>query len=99
MIVRGQNFKQIPINICGSSVFGRYPKISVEHTYNMFISDNFLVPYAGYQEAVAASMLGIEGRAIHTSTKLGRMVVVSSNKVYLVNIFFDQNNQMTFDTS
>lgn len=99
MIVRGQNFKQIPINIAGSSIFGRYPKISVEHTYNMFLSDDFLVPYAGYQVAVSQSMLGSEGRAIHTSTKLNRMIVVSSNKVYLVNIFFDQNNQMSFDTS
>jgi hypothetical protein len=65
----------------------------------MFISDNFLVPYAGYQLAIPESMLGNEGRAIHTSTKLGRMIVVSGNRVSLVNVFFDQDNRMTFDTS
>lgn len=99
MIVRGKNFKQVPINICGSSIFGRYPKISVEHTYNMFISDNFLVPYAGYKVAIPESILGEEGRGLHTSTKLNRIILVSGNKVYLVNLFYDQDNQMNFDTS
>jgi hypothetical protein len=99
MISRGPNFKQIPLNIVGSSVFGRYPKISIEKTYNMFISDNFLVPYAGYQLAVLSSMLGngTEGRGIYASTKLGRMVVVINSNVYLVNLFYDQDNQMNFD--
>jgi hypothetical protein len=97
MIQRGQNYEQIPINICGSSTFGRYPKISVEKTYNMFISDNFLVPYAGYQTAVPN--LGKVGRGCHTSTKLNRIVTVVDNNVYLINIFFDQNLQKTYDTS
>lgn len=89
---RGQNFQQFPINIAGSSTFGRYPKISIEKTYNMFISDNFLVPYSGYQIGVNASQFnnGTEGRAIFTSTKFDRLVVVISNEVFLVNIEYSQ---------
>lgn len=96
MIVRSPRFKKIPLNICGSSVFGRYPKISIEKTYNMFASDNFLVPYAGYQVAIPA--IGNVGRGIHTSTKLNRMVAVVDNNVYLINIFFDQNLAQSIDS-
>ncbi len=97
MIQRGQNFNQVPLNIVGSSVFGRYPKISSEYTYNMFISDSFLVPYAGYKTAYAN--LGNVGRGVYTSTKSNRIVAVFDNKVYLLNIFYDQNRQRTFDKS
>lgn len=97
MIARGSNFKSVPLNVVGSSVFGRYPKISIEKTFNMFISEQWLVPYPGYQTAI--SKLGTEGRALHSSTKLDRMIAVIDATVYLVNIFFDQNNLMTFDTS
>jgi hypothetical protein len=96
MISRGDNFKSIPLNISGSSVFGRYPKISVEHTYNMFMSDNWLVPYAGYQ-SVPNLNLGSVGRGLHASTKLGRLVAVVDNTVYLINLFFDQDLAKTFD--
>ena len=48
-ITRGDNFKPVPLNIVGSSVFGRYSKISTERTTNMFISQDFLVDYTGYQ--------------------------------------------------
>src|SRR5260221_9718743 len=97
MITRGQNFKPEPLNIVGSSTFGRYPKISNEKTYNMFISDNWLVPYAGYQKAI--SNLGEEGRGIHTSTKLNKMVIVVDSTVYLADIFFDQQSQTTSDVT
>lgn len=96
---RGDNFKQLPINIAGSSTFGRYPKISIEKTYNMFISDNFLVPYSGYQIAVksASFNMGKQGRAIFTSTKFNRIVTVISNRVYLVNIEYSQaQERVTF---
>lgn len=92
MIYRGQNFKQFPLNIVGSSIFGRYPKINIEKTYNMFISDNWLVPYSGYQIAIPPSYFGnaTEGRGIFTSTKFNRLVVVQGSNVYLVNIDFSQ---------
>lgn len=95
MINRGPNFKQIPINIAGSSTFGRYPKISIEKTYNMFISDNWLVPYSGYQIAINAKQFNssTEGRAIFTSTKFDRLVVVQGSRVYLVNIEYSQKQE------
>jgi hypothetical protein len=97
MIQRGQNFKSMPLNIVGSSVFGRYAKVSNEKTYNMLISDGFLVDYGGYQ--IAIPNLGTEGRGASTSTKSGRIVAVFDNKVYLINIFFDQSLAMSYDTS
>lgn len=89
---RGQNFQQFPINIVGSSTFGRYPKISAEKTYNMFMSDSFMVPYAGYEIAVPSLNFpfATEGRAIFSSNKFNALVVVMSNQVYLVNINYDQ---------
>lgn len=95
MIVRGQNFKEVPLNIVGSSIFGRYPKISIEKTYNMFMSDNFMVPYSGYSIGIPSNNFAnaIEGRAIFTSTKFDRLVVVEGNTVYLVNIQYSQQFQ------
>lgn len=101
MINRGQNFRSVPLNVCGSSVFGRYPKISIERTYNMFLSDGWLVDYAGYQVAIPASQLGNarRGRGQHTSTKLNKIISVLGKNVYLIDLFFDQNTAHTFDTS
>lgn len=100
-VTRGQNFKEIPINVVGSSIFGRYPKISVEKTINMFISDNWLVNFSGYQIAIPASSFvnGGVGRGNHTSNKLGKLICVVGAFVYLVDIFFDQNIDMTYDIS
>lgn len=95
MITRGKNFKEIPLNIVGSSIFGRYPKISIEKTYNMFMSDNFMVPYSGYNIGISSSEFAnaTTGRGIFTSTKFNRIVVVEGNGVYLVNIVYNQQMQ------
>lgn len=95
MINRGKNFRQFPLNVAGSSTFGRYPKISIEKTYNMFISDQWLVPYAGYQIAIPAADFNNskEGRAIFTSTKFNRLVVVEGQNVYLVEINYSQSQE------
>lgn len=95
MITRGKHFKEFPLNIVGSSTFGRYPKISVEKTYNMFMSDEFMVPYAGYSIGVPASQFvdASQGRAIFTSTKFNALVVVMGSGVYLVNITYSQSLQ------
>ena len=95
MVARGQNFRQFPVNIVGSSIFGRYPKISIEKTYNMFMSDKFMVPYSGYAIGITASnfLNSIEGRAIFTSTKFNELVVVEGNSVFLVNIVYSQQQE------
>lgn len=95
MITREENLKPFPLNIAGSSTFGRYPKISIEKTYNMFVSDQWLVPYAGYKTAI--SNLGLQGRGIKTSINFKSLICVLDNNVFLVKLFFDQNLGRTFD--
>lgn len=76
--------KQIfPLKIVGSTVFGRYPKISIEQTFNMIISDGWLVPYAGHREVLSIDSKG-KGRALFNSIPLQKLVLVIDNNVYLV---------------
>lgn len=94
-IARSNNTKPVQVNVCGSSVFGRYPKISVEKTYNMFISDNFLVPYAGYKVIIPSELLngGKSGRGIFTSTKFDALIVVIDSSVYLIRLSYNQQTE------
>ena len=87
MITRGELSKEVPLNIVGSSTFGAYPKISAEKTYNMFISDEFLVVYPGYKSIL--ENLGQNGRAIYTSNVSNNMIAVISNVVYAISIFYN----------
>lgn len=78
--------QQMEYNIVGSTVFGRYPKISVEETFNMIMSDEWLVPYAGYKKV--GELNGANqgaGRGIFTSTRANVMIAVSGQFVYLIN--------------
>lgn len=92
MLNRRGNFKEIPLDIVGSSTFGRYPKISTAKTVNMFISDGFLVDYAGYAIAIPMSAFvhGGKGRGCFTSTKLNSIVAIVGGWVYLVEISYQQ---------
>jgi hypothetical protein len=80
---RSPTFSQIPLDIVGSTKFGRYPKISVEETFNMIISDNFLVPYAGHILIRSIIEAG-EGRALYTSNRYDHMIAVIANNVYSI---------------
>lgn len=73
--------KDVPLDIVGSSTFGRYPKISIAKTFNMIISDEWLVPYAGYKK-VAFINSGAQGRDIYTSTRLQKQIVIVGSGVY-----------------
>lgn len=75
--------QELPLDIAGSTTFGRYPKISASETFNMMISDNALVPFAGY-EAVARIAKNAEAREIYTSTKYNHMFVVVDDGLYTV---------------
>jgi hypothetical protein len=74
----------IPYRMVGSTVFGRYPKISTEQTWGMIISDDWLVPYAGYKKVLDLLPTG-QGRAIFTSTRYNHLIVVIANNVYAIN--------------
>ncbi|NTU69255.1 hypothetical protein HGB13_00280 [bacterium] len=41
--------QELPVVVAGSCTFGRYPKISDEETTNMYVADNWLVPFPGYK--------------------------------------------------
>ncbi len=78
------NKQQIPLKIVGGTHFGRYPKISVEQTFNMIVSDNALVDYAGYA-AIAQFTQTTKGRGLHASTIGNFMLSVIGGQVYRIN--------------
>lgn len=78
------NGQEVPINVVGSSTFGRYPKISLEKTYNMFISDEWLVNYAGFKKQVEILPSG-EGRGLFNSVRGGFLISVESSTIYRLN--------------
>jgi len=83
MTVKSVIAKEMPLRMVGSNVFGRYPKISREETFNMLISDNWMVPYAGYEIAIELDEVA-EGRDVFTSTRSNKMIVVTSKNVWEV---------------
>lgn len=76
---------QIPVKIVGSSVFGRHPIISDERTWNLFISDNWLINFSGYDQAVNILGIGREGRGLFHSTRGNFMIAVIAANVYRIN--------------
>jgi len=82
-----QQVQEVPLKIVGGSSFGRYPKISIEQTWNFIVSDNFLVPYAGYKTALVLNPEA-KGRGLYTTFNGDLMVAVIGKNVYKVT----QNN-------
>lgn len=94
MLTRSRASQEMPLNIVGSNTFGRYSDISDEQTWNMFISDNWLVPYAGYETAIdSTEFTAGRGRGFLASANYDRLVVVIGTGVYLVQIDFNQEKQ------
>ena len=89
MRLTDSNQQDIPLNIVGSSTFGIYPKISVEKTYNMFITDNWLTTMPGYSMIQA---IGSFGRGVFFSSRANLLFLIVDDKLYSVDI----NNQVTF---
>jgi hypothetical protein len=76
-----QKYKDLPLDISGSTTFGRFAKMSSAQTFNMFTVDGWTIPFAGYKNIVPISNLG-KGRAIYTSNRLNYMFAVISNVIY-----------------
>lgn len=79
----------VPVKIVGSSSYGRYPFISAERTYNMFISKSgdgkeMLVNFAGFFRSVALGGSTTEGRGIFHSVRGGFLLVVTGSSVYRI---------------
>lgn len=89
---------EIEINVCGSSTFGRYKKISLEQTWNLFLSDNWLVNYAGFQQIVNILTGGI-GRGLFYSVRGKFLIAVISSSVYKIDTSFSPLFIGNIDTS
>jgi len=74
-------WQPIPLEIVGGTKFGRYPKISQEQTWNLIISDQWMVPFAGYEQRRSIDDDG-QGRSIFGDNKTGKMFVVVNDSVY-----------------
>ena len=91
---------QAPVNVVGSSIFGRYPKISSEKTYNMFISDEWLVSFAGWKKVI--DLLPVEesqGRGAFRSIRNNIVVVVVNSSVFILDTSLTQTFIGNLDTS
>jgi len=71
------------LGLVGGSNYGIDPKISPERTYNMFISDNWLLSNPGYKK-VATILDSAEGRGIYGSTRFNHMIAVIDDGVYII---------------
>ena len=91
-MVMTSNGTQIPVRIVGSSIFGRHPIISDERTWNMFISDEWLINFAGYDQAVEILGVGTEGRGLFHSVRGNFMLTVLGANIYRI----DDNLGWTF---
>lgn len=81
--------QQVPLNLVGGNKYGRYPKISIEQTVNMIVSDNALVDYAGYQNEITLLSDGSIGRALYSSLKIDIMIAVVGTHVYAIRTNLD----------
>lgn len=82
----------VPVKIVGSSIFGRHPIISDERTWNLFISDDWLINFAGYEQAVDIQPIGVEGRGLFHSTRGNFLLTILGSNIYRI----DQNLGFTF---
>src|SRR5277367_3000794 len=74
-------YKDVPLMVAGSTKFGAYPKINLEQTFNMILSDEWLIDFAGYKNVKEINTNG-QGRGIYSSPKLKTMFAVIDNVAY-----------------
>ena len=80
-----QQIQEVPLKIVGGCNFGRYNKISDEQTWNFIVSDNFLVPYAGYKNALELNPTQA-GRGLYSSLAGNFMLAVIGSNVYRIQL-------------
>jgi len=90
--------EQLPITVCGSSRFGVWPKINLEKTYNMYVSDEWLIGFPGYKKVALDGLPG-EGRAIFRSVRGNFLIAVAGSGVYTINQSLTPTFIGTLDTS
>lgn len=86
-----QEVQEVPLKLVGGNKFGRYVKISIEETFNMIVSDNALVDYAGYANVLTQSP-NSPGRGIYSSGPGVRIIAVWGSVVFSI---VNNNNILT----
>lgn len=79
-------YKDLPLQIVGSTKFGQHDFMSSEECFNMVITDKYFSNFAGYKRIVEINPNGA-GRGLYSSNKLNIMLGVIDNNVYT----FDTN--------
>lgn len=97
MIPKGYNEQTLPLGMVNGNNYGRYEKISDEETFNMIISDGWLVPSPGYR-VVASPNPDAKGRRIFYSSQWGNAIAVIGNVVYGVMSPTPNNSRLSFFT-
>lgn len=77
------NSQRIPLDIVGANTFGRYDEISNDQTFNMVISDNTLVNFAGYTQVASIAPNGI-ARGVYNVILLNKLATVINDGLYLI---------------
>src|SRR3990167_8822313 len=96
IMIGGVATKTVPIGIVGVTAFGRYPKISSEQTWNMIVSDDWLVDFAGYRSVLTIKSGQAQGRGLFNSAKTGQMIAVIDNGVYVLTKSRDRSSPLAF---
>ena len=69
--------EEIPVRIVGSSVFGIHPTISIERSYNLYITssgdgeEQWLTNFPGYKAILEMFDIDLEGRGAFHSVRGG----------------------------
>ncbi len=77
--------QQVPIQLVGSSTYGRYNKIASGLTFNMFISEDWLVNFAGYKKLIKLNEYTKSVRGLFKSSRGNFLLAVSGSQVYKIN--------------
>lgn len=81
--------RKVPVNVVGSNTFGIQDKISASATYNLFISDNWMVNTPGYQRILNLLPNGEgEGRDLFTCIRGNFLLAVVGANVYTISSNF-----------
>ncbi len=78
--------EQMPLDIAGSSIFGRDPKIMASRTFNMILADGWFIDYFGYKNIINLEG-NIEGRGIFRSTPSNVLISCIDNKIYVTFLY------------
>jgi hypothetical protein len=92
--------QDVPVRLVGSSVFGINQTVSVERTYNMYVTssgdgeEECLINFPGYRALLALVDGGAEGRGVYRSVRGGFIIAVVAADVFRINLLSEVATQI-----